>query len=93
MSCRISCSALVASVVPAVIAAIFATVIAAVVADAAVAAGGALFPDRTPLVRGEHPVAAITVMAPINRMPEEEFTRFAQRCREAADRIERKLKE
>lgn len=39
------------------------------------------------------PVAAITVMAPINRMPEEEFTRFAQRCREAADRIERRLKE
>ena len=38
------------------------------------------------------PVGAITVMAPINRMPEEEFPRFAQRCREAADRIERKLK-
>lgn len=38
------------------------------------------------------PVGAITVMAPINRMPEEEFTRFAQRCRDAADRVERKLK-
>jgi DNA-binding IclR family transcriptional regulator len=38
------------------------------------------------------PVGAVTVMAPINRMPEEEFKSFAQRCREAADRIERKLK-
>ncbi len=38
------------------------------------------------------PVGAITVMAPIHRMPEEEFARFAQRCREAADRVERKLR-
>jgi len=38
------------------------------------------------------PVGAVTVMAPINRMPEEEFMRFAQCCREATDRIERKLR-
>jgi len=38
------------------------------------------------------PVGAVTVMAPINRMPEEEFSRFAQYCREAADRIETKLR-
>lgn len=38
------------------------------------------------------PVGAVTVMAPLNRMPEEEFPRFAQRCREAAARIERRLR-
>lgn len=38
------------------------------------------------------PVGAVTVMAPINRMAEEDFSRFAQRCREAADRVERKLR-
>lgn len=39
------------------------------------------------------PVAAVTVMAPLTRMPEGEFLRFAQRCRESAERIERKLRE
>lgn len=38
------------------------------------------------------PLGAITVMAPANRMPEEDFSRFAERCREAAERTERKLK-
>ncbi len=39
------------------------------------------------------PVGAVTVMAPIARMPEGEFLDFAQSCREAAHRIERKLRE
>lgn len=38
------------------------------------------------------PVGAVTVMAPINRMLEEGFSRFAQRCHGAIDRIEWKLK-
>ncbi|MBU6302504.1 MAG: IclR family transcriptional regulator [Verrucomicrobia bacterium] len=38
------------------------------------------------------PIGAITVMAPINRMPEEEFPAFARRCQETVERIERKLK-
>jgi IclR family acetate operon transcriptional repressor len=38
------------------------------------------------------PAGALTVMAPINRMPEEEFKHFARRCREAADQIERKFR-
>lgn len=60
--------------------------------------------DRAKEVEGIHCVAtpifdeyrqtvgAIAVMAPLNRMPEEEFKRFAGLCRAAADRIERKLK-
>jgi IclR family acetate operon transcriptional repressor len=38
------------------------------------------------------PAGAVTLMAPINRMPEEDFSRFAEKCREAARRIEGKLK-
>jgi len=48
----------------------------------------------TPVFDEYHqPVAAVTVMAPLTRMPEGEFLLFAQRCREAAERIERKLRE
>lgn len=36
-------------------------------------------------------VGAVTVMAPIGRMAEKDFQRFAQYCREAVKRIERKL--
>lgn len=38
------------------------------------------------------PVAAITVMAPLTRLPEEDFDRLAAICRNAADRIETKLR-
>jgi DNA-binding IclR family transcriptional regulator len=38
------------------------------------------------------PVAAITLMAPLTRMPEEDFARFARLCRDAGDLIEAKLK-
>lgn len=38
------------------------------------------------------PVAAITVMAPLTRLPEENFDRLAAICREAAGRIESKLR-
>jgi DNA-binding IclR family transcriptional regulator len=62
-------------------------------------------PDRAEGVEGIHcvavpvfdeyrqPVAAITVMAPLTRLPEEDFARLAATCREAAERIERKLRE
>lgn len=39
------------------------------------------------------PVGAVTVMAPIHRLPEETFSRIAEKCREAARRIEAKLRE
>jgi len=39
------------------------------------------------------PLAAITVMAPLTRLPEEDFPRLAGICREAAEQIERKLRE
>lgn len=38
------------------------------------------------------PVGAITVMAPMNRIPEEAFASFGQQCREAAAKIERRLR-
>jgi DNA-binding IclR family transcriptional regulator len=46
-------------------------------------------------ILGEYcqPVGAVTVMAPIHRMPGDAFPRVAEQCREAAVRIELKLKE
>lgn len=38
------------------------------------------------------PVGALTVMAPMNRIPEEAFASFGQQCRDAAARIERRLR-
>ncbi len=38
------------------------------------------------------PIGAITVMAPVHRMPEEAFSQLAERCREAAEQTERKLR-
>lgn len=60
-------------------------------------------PDRAEGVEGIHcvavpvfdeyrqPVAAITVMAPLTRLPEEDFARLAESCRRAARQIETKL--
>ena len=62
-------------------------------------------PDRAEGVEGIHcvavpvfdeyrqPIAAITVMAPLTRLPEEDFARLAEMCRKAAEQIERKLRE
>jgi len=38
------------------------------------------------------PLGAVTVMAPIARMTEEEFPQFGKLCRIAADKISRKLR-
>lgn len=62
-------------------------------------------PDRAEGVEGIHcvavpvfdeyrqPLAALTVMAPLTRLPEENFADLAEVCREAAEKIERKLRE
>ena len=39
------------------------------------------------------PVAAITVMAPLTRMPEEMFSELGKRCLKAARQVENKLQE
>ncbi len=39
----------------------------------------------------EYPVAAVTVMAPVFRLPETQFAELGQHCRAAADRIRERL--